>query len=102
MKRLLIDLTDEEYERLLRVKGDRTWKELLLSLAPKSKEELLIEKVNNCFMELEELDLENMEFYEVIRVILTRFIRKDLETASKMLKRLAELLGGVEHGEGSH
>ena len=87
MKRILIHLTDEEYEQLLRIKGQMTWKDLLLSMIPKSHEDLLVEKVNDFFGELKELDPDNEEFYELIRVFLILYIRRRLEKALNIMER---------------
>jgi hypothetical protein len=37
MKHIQIDLEDREYKALLKVKGDKTWKELLMSITEENK-----------------------------------------------------------------
>lgn len=34
MKRLLIIVEDKEYEKLIKAKGEKTWHDFLMSLAP--------------------------------------------------------------------
>ena len=92
MRRILIHLTDEEYEQLLRVKGSKTWKDLLLSIVPKSKEELLIDKVHSFFIELEKLDPENLALYELIRVFFIVYYKKNFRKALEILDRVSLII----------
>jgi len=50
MKEIKITLSDEEYEKLLKIKGDRTWRELLLALMEYRDLELIL--LNRKFEEL--------------------------------------------------
>ena len=92
MRRILIHLTDEEYEKLLRVKGSKTWKDLLLSIVPKSKEELLIDKVHSFFIELEKLDPENLALYELIRVFFIIYYKKNFRKALEILEQVSLII----------
>ena len=92
MRRILIHLTDEEYEQLLRVKGSQTWKELLLSIVPKSKEDLLIDKVHDFFNELKELDPENYTIYELIRVFFIKLYKENFRKAIEILGEISLLI----------
>ena len=47
VKHILIELEDEEYEALRRIKGRRTWKELLLSLL-EQLEDPVISCITDC------------------------------------------------------
>ena len=92
MPEIRITLTDWEYERLSRVKGNKTWKQLLLELVPKSKEEELIENINKFAEKMKKEDPENHEVYEFIRVSLIMLIRGNIEKSSKLLDECIKVL----------
>ena len=92
MKRLLIELTDNEYEKLLKIKGHKTWREVILSLIPKSKEELLINEINKFAKKMQKEDTDNFYVYELIRVALIMLIKSNFEVSIKMLGKCIEVL----------
>jgi hypothetical protein len=47
VKQINIFLDDEEHERILKVKGDMTWKDFLIILSEIALDEKLVEKKKN-------------------------------------------------------
>ena len=97
MKKLLIELTDEEYEKLLKVKGHKTWREVILSLIPKSKEELLVHEINAFYEKIQSIDPNNYEIYELLRVTMIMLIKGNIEITVKMLNKCLEVLSSKFH-----
>ena len=91
MPELRVSLSEYEFELLKKVKGKRTWKEFLVSLA-RNQEQLLVNEINEFFFRLKSLDPENHEFYEIMRVSLIAFIKDQRNTAMKMLRKTIDLL----------
>ena len=73
MKTLRITLDDDEYERLREVKGDRTWKELLLSISNNPSK---LSKVNELYVRVAEVLLELSSLHG------DKFERKSLRRAA--------------------
>ena len=96
-----IMIKDEIYERLLRIKGNRSFSEvieyLLDKVVPKSKEELLINEINEFARKMQREDIENYYIYELIRVALIMLIKGNVETAIKMLNKCLEVLSTKSH-----
>ena len=91
MPEIRISLDDEAFQLLKSAKGKRTWKEFLVSLVS-SREQLLINEINEFFDKLKTLDPENYQFYEIMRVSLIAFTKNQNKIAIKMLRKTIELL----------
>lgn len=65
MKEIKITVSDEEYEKLLKIKGNRTWRELLLTLM----EDWKLVMINRAFEELRMLAVAAVEDPEMGSVI---------------------------------
>jgi len=91
-KTLLIHLTSEEYEKLKRIKGNRTWKELLLSILKKSEniDEEVKERVNEFFNELRHIDPYKHELYELMRVLVMNAYNKNFESCHNIIEKIKE------------
>ena len=104
MKRILIDLDDKEYQSLIKIKGEKTWKELLLEvlyLNPetvaeferKKKIEELNKKISVCFAELRQ-DVLYTELLDLIEVLLKSLVEN---SNKEMLKQIAlKILNYIE------
>ena len=92
VKKILIDLSEEEYERLIKIKGKRTWKQLLLEAAEGEESEKFLKEIAELVERLKARDEEHFEEYEVTRVILVRILRRDYEGALRLVDRLRQLL----------
>jgi predicted CopG family antitoxin len=41
VKKILVDFDEETFEKLVRAKGDKTWREVIMNTIPKNKNEML-------------------------------------------------------------
>jgi predicted CopG family antitoxin len=95
VKKLLIDLSDEEYEALKKLKHNKTWKEFLLDPLKKT-DDAKIEAINRYFGALErETDIKP-EVIEYMRVIAIQFQKGKNGAAVRLLRELAQQREGDE------
>jgi len=95
MKEIKITLSDEEYEKLLKIKGDRTWRELLQALM----EDWKLTMINREFEELKMLvvgaveDPEMGSVIDKLRVLVIKLIGiNDVEKRKRVVSIINEFL----------
>lgn len=89
MKTIVIELGNEEYERLLKIKGNKRWKDLLFNLY---SQEYVINNVNNTFSLLKTIYSDKSELYEYLRVISLRLV----DNPAKALEIARQLEAGIK------
>ena len=98
MKKLLIELSDEEYAALAKVKNKlgKTWKDMLLMWLQVDERKLMVRRVNEAFealkADLGRYDPDLFTILEAIRVALIMYVQGGLDKAS-FVKKVGELLG---------
>ena len=88
----MIVLSDEEYKQLVKIKGNRTWKQLLLDSIPRNREEILKSIINRFVRELQREDPRNYEIYELVRVALIQMIKGNIQASISLFNRCLEIL----------
>lgn len=90
MKEIRIVLTDEDYEALRRLKGNRSWRDLLLSVKKKTENinEYIMERIERFFNELKHEDPHKTELYELLRVLVANAYNREFESCRRVLERI--------------
>lgn len=93
VKEIRLVLDEDTYNRIVRLKGNRTWKDFLISLAENADNTYLINKVNETIAVLkQQTNDERSEIFELIRVFLIHIIKKKYEDAIEYLYRIENKL----------
>jgi len=100
-KEIRIVLDEEEYEKLVAVKGSKSWKELLLAHAKIRGEERLITEISRGFDELRKRiilvteDTNLAMILELCRVIIVRLVKMSHEARENAVKKVEESLEAI-------
>ena len=89
VKKLLLDLNDNEYEQLRELKRKKTWKEFLIGQQLKKTDDAKIRVINEYFEAMEKETDIKPEVIEYMRIIAIQFERGRNGTAVELLRELA-------------
>ena len=96
VKKILVDFDEETFEKLVKAKGDRTWREVILETMPKNPEDELKNAIYKEFGEVKEKAgscgrKDIFDLIEVLRVVTLRCV-KDGVDKDKLIERINDLL----------
>jgi predicted CopG family antitoxin len=96
VKKILVDFDEETFEKLVKAKGDKTWREVMMDLIPKNPNEMLQNAIYEKFGDAKALagscgrrDL--FDLIEVLRVVALRCVNDGVHK-DKIIECMNDLL----------
>ena len=102
VKKILVDFDEETFQRLKVAKGDMTWREVILDLIPKNKDEMLQSAIYKEFGDVKAVAgsygrRDMFDLIEVLRVVALRCV-KDGVDKNKIIDLVNSLIQGGVNG----
>ena len=96
VKKILVDFDEETFEKLKEAKGNKTWREVILDLIPKNKDEILQNAIYEKFGDAKALAgsygrRDIFDLIEVLRVVALRCVNEGMDK-DKIIERVKDLL----------